>query len=275
MRNLYISYIILSLVVGVVVTVSAHGNFFNVATVYSDLEVSEPSLLPDSPLYFLKNIGRGIRLFFTFDPVKKTELELKFVDEKFSEVAKAVDSKPDSLDKALQNYLDAHERLREKLGSLKDKNKNADTLLFKLENRVKRHLELFDELKDEFTGEEIEKSKKEIEETSKKSAELKAGRTGGVEKRIEKEEKKRESPEIQASIENFSFGEQEIKIPVGSSVTWTNKDTAAHTITSNAGKFESKLLQKGETYSRTFAERGVFPYHCAPHPNMKGKVIVE
>ena len=31
----------------------------------SDLEVSEPTLLPDSPFYFLKNWGREIRVFFS------------------------------------------------------------------------------------------------------------------------------------------------------------------------------------------------------------------
>ena len=35
-----------------------------------DLEVKEPGLLPDSPFYFVKNWWRGLRLAFTFDPVK-------------------------------------------------------------------------------------------------------------------------------------------------------------------------------------------------------------
>jgi hypothetical protein len=38
--------------------------------------------LPTSPFYFLKEWGRGIRMFFTFDPIKKSELEIKISDEK-------------------------------------------------------------------------------------------------------------------------------------------------------------------------------------------------
>src|SRR3989338_1937486 len=37
----------------------------------------------------------------------------------------------------------------------------------------------------------------------------------------------------------------------------------------------SSLLGQGETYSYTFSTPGIFNYHCAPHPYMKGKIIVE
>jgi len=35
-----------------------------------DLGTEEPSLLPDSNFYFLKNWGHTVRSFFTFNPVK-------------------------------------------------------------------------------------------------------------------------------------------------------------------------------------------------------------
>jgi len=50
-----------------------------------DLGISEPKVLPDSPFYFLKNWGRGIGLFFAFNPVKKAELRMKFANEKLME----------------------------------------------------------------------------------------------------------------------------------------------------------------------------------------------
>ena len=71
-----------------------------------DLGISEPRLLPDSPFYFLKNWGRNIQSFFTFNPVKKAELKLKFANEKLIEVKKLVEEKkgPEVIEKGLENY---------------------------------------------------------------------------------------------------------------------------------------------------------------------------
>lgn len=83
---------------------------------------------------------------------------------------------------------------------------------------------------------------------------------------------------IEARIENFQFAPSEIKIKVGSKVTWTNYDTAPHTVTSDSGgktEVTSKLLGTGESYAHVFEAPGVFNYHCNLHPNMKGKVVVE
>jgi plastocyanin len=67
---------------------------------------------------------------------------------------------------------------------------------------------------------------------------------------------------------------------VGSSLTWTNTDSAAHTVTSGSaddgptGKFDSSLLFAGKTFSHTFDSVGEFPYFCMVHPWMEGVVIV-
>ena len=50
------------------------------------LGVKEPTLLPDSPFYFLKNWGRGIRSFFTIGKVKKAELESRYANERLIEI---------------------------------------------------------------------------------------------------------------------------------------------------------------------------------------------
>jgi len=72
----------------------------------SDLEVSEPTLLPDSPLYFLKNWGREIRVLFTFNQIKKANLRLRFSAEKLLELRKLTEKTqdPEILDKAVRNY---------------------------------------------------------------------------------------------------------------------------------------------------------------------------
>src|SRR3989344_7268471 len=79
-----------------------------------------------------------------------------------------------------------------------------------------------------------------------------------------------------AEISNFAFSPSEIRIKAGDKVVWTNKDSARHTVTSDSGsELGSSLLGQGESYSHTFSTPGIFNYHCAPHPYMKGKIIVE
>lgn len=78
----------------------------------------------------------------------------------------------------------------------------------------------------------------------------------------------------QVVIEQFAFTPAELRVEVGTTVTWTNKDATAHTVTGRDGTWGSRLLQPGETYSYTFAKEGVYDYACSPHPSMRGRVIV-
>lgn len=77
------------------------------------------------------------------------------------------------------------------------------------------------------------------------------------------------------SISNFAFSPADITIKKGTTVTWTNNDSVAHTVTKDSGSGpESELLENGESYSFTFNELGTFNYHCTPHPQMHGTVTV-
>ncbi len=77
------------------------------------------------------------------------------------------------------------------------------------------------------------------------------------------------------SIEYMSFSTSSVTIKKGTTVTWTNKDLVAHTVTSDEGDFlSSSSLARGDSYTKTFNETGTFAYHCTPHPFMKAKVIV-
>jgi plastocyanin len=80
---------------------------------------------------------------------------------------------------------------------------------------------------------------------------------------------------VSISIENFAFNPKEVTIPVGAKVTWTNNDSATHTITSDTGLFESPEMVVGTWFHFTFDQAGSFAYHCKLHPNMKGTVIVQ
>lgn len=63
-------------------------------------------------------------------------------------------------------------------------------------------------------------------------------------------------------------------VPVGTSVTWKNLDSAPHTATANDGSFNTGTLGQGQTGSHTFSTAGSFPYKCAIHPSMTATLTV-
>jgi plastocyanin len=76
------------------------------------------------------------------------------------------------------------------------------------------------------------------------------------------------------SIAHFSFDPARLNISVGTTVTWTNNDSVTHTVTADQGAFDSGNLSPGSTFSFTFSQAGSYPYHCTPHPSMKGTITV-
>jgi plastocyanin len=77
------------------------------------------------------------------------------------------------------------------------------------------------------------------------------------------------------SIASFSFQPAALTVSVGTTVTWTNNDTASHTVTADDGSFKSGTLGKGVTFSQTFATAGTFAYHCAFHSSMTATITVQ
>ncbi|HEV7454244.1 MAG TPA: cupredoxin domain-containing protein [Candidatus Saccharimonadales bacterium] len=84
------------------------------------------------------------------------------------------------------------------------------------------------------------------------------------------------NPTDQVKIENFTFSPVAITVKKGTTVTWTNKDSAAHTVTADKGEQgpASGSLQQGGTYTFTYNTVGTFAYHCNFHANMTGSVVV-
>lgn len=87
------------------------------------------------------------------------------------------------------------------------------------------------------------------------------------------QEKTAASAEVK--IDNFSFGPVAITVPVGTTVTWTNRDDIPHTVVSTEKVFKSKVLDTDEKFSFTFTRAGEYPYFCSIHPKMTGKVVVQ
>lgn len=81
---------------------------------------------------------------------------------------------------------------------------------------------------------------------------------------------------IKVAIKNYAFSPGSLTVHVGDTVTWTNDDTAPHTVTTSSGpkSFDSGELQKGQSWSYTFTTPGTYQYYCAVHPDMTASVTV-
>lgn len=71
---------------------------------------------------------------------------------------------------------------------------------------------------------------------------------------------------------NGVFEPSVLNVEPGETVTWTNADTRAHTVTSSwdEGATFNKVLKPGESFSYTFPEAGTFDVHCVPHVVKEG-----
>ena len=78
----------------------------------------------------------------------------------------------------------------------------------------------------------------------------------------------------EVEITNFAFDPPSLTVKAGTTVTWTNQDSAPHTITSDAGDWDSGQLSKGQSFSHTFDQAGTLAYHCSVHPSMTGTIVV-
>ena len=84
-----------------------------------------------------------------------------------------------------------------------------------------------------------------------------------------------EAQEYMMDIANFAFSPSTLTIKSGDSVTWTNRDSSAHTVTSDSGnELDSERISNGQIYTHVFAQPGTYSYHCTPHPGMKATIVV-
>ncbi|HEX7033663.1 MAG TPA: plastocyanin/azurin family copper-binding protein [Nitrososphaera sp.] len=79
------------------------------------------------------------------------------------------------------------------------------------------------------------------------------------------------------------FDPEAVETTVGSMVTWINDDSVPHTVTSGVvennsptpdGRFDSSILNPGQSFSFVFDAAGEYPYYCMLHPWMTGTVTV-
>lgn len=80
---------------------------------------------------------------------------------------------------------------------------------------------------------------------------------------------------VLVEIKGFNFVGETTTISPGTQITWENKDSALHTVSSLTGLFESGVLNKGQKFSFVFTQKGIYQYKCSLHPEMTGQIIVK
>jgi plastocyanin len=81
-----------------------------------------------------------------------------------------------------------------------------------------------------------------------------------------------------AGVTNASdtYDQKIITIKRDTTIAWVNTDPdTVHNVGDDGGAFKSTLLKNGDRWSYTYNKKGTFPFHCLPHPWMKGTVIVK
>ena len=80
------------------------------------------------------------------------------------------------------------------------------------------------------------------------------------------------------TIQNSTFQTETLKIPPGSTVTWTNKDISNHTVTSLDNVFDSGEIGTGGAFSYRFDKAGSYGYYCKLHfqlnPTLKAQAFI-
>ena len=76
-----------------------------------------------------------------------------------------------------------------------------------------------------------------------------------------------------AEIKDFKFP-ADLSVTAGSAVTWTNGDTAPHTVTFDDGGCDTQVAA-GASVTVTYTTPGTYAYHCTVHPNMTATLEVK
>lgn len=76
------------------------------------------------------------------------------------------------------------------------------------------------------------------------------------------------------TITSSAYSPASLTVTSGSTVTWTNSDSAVHTVTTEDGSINSGDIAPGSSYSKTFMTTGTFDYHDAHNTTMVGVLVV-
>ena len=186
-----------------------------------NLDIKEPTILPDSRLYFLKEWGRGIQSFFAFGQLKKTELEQKFANERLIELKALVEKNGDP--KILEKATEKYEKTMEKIAALAEKikqkageNENVSKFLDKFTKQQLLQEKILQKLEDQVPPAVYQKIKEAREKHLERFAEVMTkleNRIQELQKRLEEQTKEISGSKFKDFKNLETLKELEEKVP--------------------------------------------------------------
>jgi len=155
-------------------------------------EITDVSILPDSPWYVLKTWWEEVQIFFTFDSVKKAEFHTKLATRRVVEAKKLVEKgKTEFAEQHLWKFRNRLEKALQKTEQAQEKGKNVDELIEKLQANNIRQQEVLSEVYEKVP----DSAKEAVLSAMEKSAE-------GIENSMEKVQKSEQALEFKAELKN-------------------------------------------------------------------------
>jgi plastocyanin len=75
-------------------------------------------------------------------------------------------------------------------------------------------------------------------------------------------------------MRQLAYEPARIVVKAGTVVVFVNDAPLPHTVTADDTSWDSGTIDTGKRWARTFSTVGTYPFHCEPHPFMKGVVVV-
>ena len=85
-------------------------------------------------------------------------------------------------------------------------------------------------------------------------------------------EKPAKAPSVH--INGADYGPLPSGLKAGDTITWTNDDTVAHTVTARDHSFDLHL-NPGQSAKLTLQKDGTFPIYCIYHSTMRGVLVAK
>lgn len=80
---------------------------------------------------------------------------------------------------------------------------------------------------------------------------------------------------VTCSTATACYSPDPIRVTTGTTITWSNGTSLAHTATADSGAWDTGAIATGATSSSiVFNTPGTFAYHCRFHSDMHGSIIV-
>jgi plastocyanin len=79
-------------------------------------------------------------------------------------------------------------------------------------------------------------------------------------------------------MKDIQFVPKDVTVKAGTTITWTNSDQVAHTVTKESGpggEFDSGNVEPGDTFELTVDAPGKVDYVCQIHPGQAGTFTVK